>query len=171
MGIGIGAKNATVPIFSAELAPARIRGALVMFWQLWVSFYCRFGRFPPPQFSQLRKPFPPPGDARFQLYSSYQINPPDRFSNLAYHSYLIKLTLNPFRCQLLLLYRLQSRLSRRHRLGRRRYLLRVLRKCHCQRRSPYILATSTRIRLYPLIHPSLRNLVHPRVPKMVDEAW
>ncbi|KAK2600649.1 hypothetical protein N8I77_010169 [Diaporthe amygdali] len=43
MGIGIGAKNATVPIYSAEMAPARIRGALVMFWQLWVvaviSFY------------------------------------------------------------------------------------------------------------------------------------
>ncbi|KAL5333809.1 hypothetical protein BJX70DRAFT_391924 [Aspergillus crustosus] len=36
MGIGIGAKNATVPIFSAEMSPARIRGALVMFWQLWV---------------------------------------------------------------------------------------------------------------------------------------
>jgi len=36
LGIGIGAKNATVPIFSAELSPARIRGALVMFWQLWV---------------------------------------------------------------------------------------------------------------------------------------
>lgn len=30
MGIGIGAKNATVPIYSAEMAPARIRGALVM---------------------------------------------------------------------------------------------------------------------------------------------
>ena len=36
MGIAIGAKNATVPIFAAEMAPARIRGALVMFWQLWV---------------------------------------------------------------------------------------------------------------------------------------
>ncbi|KAG6057417.1 hypothetical protein E4U17_001358 [Claviceps sp. LM77 group G4] len=36
MGIGIGAKNATVPIYSAEMAPARTRGALVMFWQLWV---------------------------------------------------------------------------------------------------------------------------------------
>ena len=30
------AKNATVPIYSAEMAPHRIRGALVMFWQLWV---------------------------------------------------------------------------------------------------------------------------------------
>ena len=36
LGIGIGATNATVPIYSAEMAPARIRGALVMFWQLWV---------------------------------------------------------------------------------------------------------------------------------------
>lgn len=36
LGIGIGAKNATVPIYSAEMAPARIRGAMVMFWQLWV---------------------------------------------------------------------------------------------------------------------------------------
>ncbi|KAJ7625422.1 MFS transporter [Mycena rosella] len=38
LGIGIGAKNATVPIFSSELSPARVRGALVMFWQLWVTF-------------------------------------------------------------------------------------------------------------------------------------
>ena len=36
LGIGIGAKNATVPIFSSEMAPHRVRGALVMFWQLWV---------------------------------------------------------------------------------------------------------------------------------------
>lgn len=44
MGIGIGAKNATVPIYSAEMAPHRIRGALVMFWQLWVVV----GMFPCP---------------------------------------------------------------------------------------------------------------------------
>lgn len=43
MGIGIGAKNATVPIYSAEMAPHRVRGALVMFWQLWVVV----GQFPP----------------------------------------------------------------------------------------------------------------------------
>ena len=48
MGIGIGAKNATVPIYSAEMAPARIRGALVMFWQLWVVI----GE-PPPTSSRL----------------------------------------------------------------------------------------------------------------------
>lgn len=46
MGIGIGAKNATVPIYSAEMAPARVRGALVMFWQLWVVAGQRFESFP-----------------------------------------------------------------------------------------------------------------------------
>lgn len=35
MGIGMGLKGATVPIFAAENSPARIRGALVMTWQLW----------------------------------------------------------------------------------------------------------------------------------------
>lgn len=37
LGIGTGAKNATIPIYSAEMAPVQIRGALVMFWQLWVT--------------------------------------------------------------------------------------------------------------------------------------
>lgn len=36
MGIGMGAKAATVAVFSAELAPTRIRGALTMGWQLYV---------------------------------------------------------------------------------------------------------------------------------------
>jgi len=29
---------ATVPMYAAELAPANIRGALVMGWQLWTAF-------------------------------------------------------------------------------------------------------------------------------------
>jgi MFS family permease len=38
MGIGLGMKNACVAVYSSEMAPARVRGALVMFWQLWVTF-------------------------------------------------------------------------------------------------------------------------------------
>lgn len=34
----MGCKGATVPIFSVENAPAAIRGALVMTWQLWTAF-------------------------------------------------------------------------------------------------------------------------------------
>jgi len=34
----MGCKGATVPIFAAENAPATIRGALVMTWQLWTAF-------------------------------------------------------------------------------------------------------------------------------------
>ncbi|KAL8710477.1 MAG: hypothetical protein Q9220_004909 [cf. Caloplaca sp. 1 TL-2023] len=38
LGLGIGAKSATVPIYAAECAPAPIRGALVMQWQVWTAF-------------------------------------------------------------------------------------------------------------------------------------
>ncbi|KZP12774.1 sugar transporter, partial [Athelia psychrophila] len=38
LGIGMGAKGATVPMFAAENSPAQIRGALVMGWQLWTAF-------------------------------------------------------------------------------------------------------------------------------------
>ncbi|ORY02196.1 and other transporter-domain-containing protein [Clohesyomyces aquaticus] len=38
MGIGMGLKGATVPIFAAENAPAQIRGAFVMSWQMWTAF-------------------------------------------------------------------------------------------------------------------------------------
>lgn len=34
MGLGIGAKSATVPIYAAESTPPEIRGALVMQWQM-----------------------------------------------------------------------------------------------------------------------------------------
>ncbi|GAC97625.1 sugar transporter [Pseudozyma hubeiensis SY62] len=38
LGIGMGAKGSTVPVFAAENSPPQIRGALVMGWQLWTAF-------------------------------------------------------------------------------------------------------------------------------------
>ena len=38
LGIGMGLKEVTVPVFSAEIAPTVIRGGLVMSWQLWTAF-------------------------------------------------------------------------------------------------------------------------------------
>lgn len=40
MGIGMGAKASSVPIFAAENSPAAIRGALVMTWR--ASLICPF---------------------------------------------------------------------------------------------------------------------------------
>jgi len=36
LGIGMGAKASTVPVYAAENTPANIRGGLVMSWQMWV---------------------------------------------------------------------------------------------------------------------------------------
>ncbi|EIW76935.1 MFS sugar transporter, partial [Coniophora puteana RWD-64-598 SS2] len=38
LGIGIGPKSATVPVYAAECSPAPVRGALVMMWQMWTAF-------------------------------------------------------------------------------------------------------------------------------------
>ena len=38
LGIGMGLKEVTVPVFSAENSPANIRGGLVMSWQIWTAF-------------------------------------------------------------------------------------------------------------------------------------
>jgi len=38
LGIGMGSKGSTVPIYAAENSPPSIRGALVMSWQLWTAF-------------------------------------------------------------------------------------------------------------------------------------
>ncbi|KAB8606257.1 hypothetical protein FH972_025886 [Carpinus fangiana] len=43
LGLGIGAKSSTVPVYSAECAPAPIRGALVMQWQMWTAFGIMLG--------------------------------------------------------------------------------------------------------------------------------
>jgi MFS family permease len=39
LGIGMGLKEVTVPVFSAENAPTMIRGGLVMSWQMWTVRY------------------------------------------------------------------------------------------------------------------------------------
>ncbi|KAJ5360645.1 hypothetical protein N7517_009836 [Penicillium concentricum] len=38
LGLGMGLKEVTVPVYSAENAPTNIRGGLVMSWQLWTAF-------------------------------------------------------------------------------------------------------------------------------------
>ncbi|KAF8528490.1 hypothetical protein BU17DRAFT_73513 [Hysterangium stoloniferum] len=38
LGIGMGCKASTVPVYAAENTPANIRGGLVMSWQLWTAF-------------------------------------------------------------------------------------------------------------------------------------
>ena len=43
LGLGIGSKSSTVPVYSAECAPAPIRGALVMQWQMWTAFGIMIG--------------------------------------------------------------------------------------------------------------------------------
>lgn len=37
LGLGMGPKASTSPVFAAENTPANIRGGLVMCWQMWVS--------------------------------------------------------------------------------------------------------------------------------------
>ncbi|KAG9240884.1 hypothetical protein BJ878DRAFT_523556 [Calycina marina] len=43
LGIGMGSKGSTVPVYAAENSPPSIRGALVMSWQLWTAFGIMLG--------------------------------------------------------------------------------------------------------------------------------
>ncbi|KAI5813056.1 hypothetical protein BZA77DRAFT_285381 [Pyronema omphalodes] len=43
LGLGIGPKSSTVPIYAAECSPPAIRGALVMMWQMWTAFGIMIG--------------------------------------------------------------------------------------------------------------------------------
>lgn len=43
LGLGVGPKSSTVPVYAAECAPAPIRGALVMMWQMWTAFGIMLG--------------------------------------------------------------------------------------------------------------------------------
>ncbi|QRV82699.1 Sugar (and other) transporter [Ceratobasidium sp. AG-Ba] len=43
LGLGVGPKSTTVPVYAAECAPAPIRGAMVMMWQMWTAFGVMLG--------------------------------------------------------------------------------------------------------------------------------
>ncbi|OZJ03088.1 hypothetical protein BZG36_03899 [Bifiguratus adelaidae] len=43
LGLGIGPKSTTSPVYSAECTPPAIRGALVMMWQMWTAFGIALG--------------------------------------------------------------------------------------------------------------------------------
>ncbi|KAK4135632.1 hypothetical protein BT67DRAFT_256629 [Trichocladium antarcticum] len=43
LGLGIGPKSATTPIFAAECSPPKLRGALTMQWQVWTAFGIMLG--------------------------------------------------------------------------------------------------------------------------------
>ncbi|KDQ57679.1 hypothetical protein JAAARDRAFT_178048 [Jaapia argillacea MUCL 33604] len=43
LGLGIGPKSTTVPIYAAECTPPVIRGGLVMMWQMWTAFGIMIG--------------------------------------------------------------------------------------------------------------------------------
>ena len=50
LGLGIGPKSATIPIYASECAPANVRGALVMMWQVFTAFGIMCGFFVGPAF-------------------------------------------------------------------------------------------------------------------------
>ncbi|KAH9032648.1 MFS sugar transporter [Lactarius hengduanensis] len=43
LGLGIGPKSSTVPVYAAGCSPPAIRGALVMTWQMWTAFGIMLG--------------------------------------------------------------------------------------------------------------------------------
>ncbi|CAH0058594.1 unnamed protein product [Clonostachys solani] len=43
LGIAVGAKSSTTPIYAAESAPKEVRGALTMMWQMWTAFGIMIG--------------------------------------------------------------------------------------------------------------------------------
>ncbi|KAF7560368.1 hypothetical protein G7046_g3784 [Stylonectria norvegica] len=43
LGLAVGAKSSTTPIYAAECAPSNIRGALTMMWQMWTAFGIMIG--------------------------------------------------------------------------------------------------------------------------------
>ena len=45
LGLGIGLKSTTIPIYASECVPANVRGTLVMMWQVFTAFGIMCGYF------------------------------------------------------------------------------------------------------------------------------
>ncbi|KAF9071032.1 hypothetical protein BDP27DRAFT_1322661 [Rhodocollybia butyracea] len=56
LGLGIGPKSSTVPVYAAECSPPAIRGALVMMWQTWTAFGIMLGYVMDLAFSKVSDP-------------------------------------------------------------------------------------------------------------------
>ncbi|KAL4865085.1 hypothetical protein BDV12DRAFT_155657 [Aspergillus spectabilis] len=54
LGLAVGAKSTTTPVYGAECAPANIRGALVMMWQMWTAFGIMLGYIASVAFMDIR---------------------------------------------------------------------------------------------------------------------
>lgn len=70
LGLAVGAKSSTTPVYAAESAPKNIRGALTMQWQMWTAFGIMLGFVASVAFSGLTWPGTPetaddPGTAQF----------------------------------------------------------------------------------------------------------
>jgi len=71
LGLAVGAKSSTTPVYSAESAPKTIRGALTMMWQMWTAFGIMLGFASSVAFQDLKWPGTPdngpddPGTAQF----------------------------------------------------------------------------------------------------------
>lgn len=56
LGLAVGAKSSTTPVYAAESAPKNIRGALTMAWQMWTAFGIMLGFVSSVAFAELRWP-------------------------------------------------------------------------------------------------------------------
>ena len=70
LGFAVGAKSSTTPVYGAECAPAIIRGALVMMWQMWTAFGIMLGFIASVAFRGLTHPTIPGINWRVMLAST-----------------------------------------------------------------------------------------------------
>lgn len=56
LGLAVGAKSTTTPVYGAECSPANIRGALVMMWQMWTAFGIMLGYIASVVFMDVHRP-------------------------------------------------------------------------------------------------------------------